>query len=77
MEWAWVIGAAIVAAIMTMVKAHGESVGETKERKKSAQVAEQFEEKLADAQMEVEINKPFAAKLAAWRERLKSRRGMG
>ena len=73
MEWLAIIVAAI---LLTLTHMEGRKAGERAERKKGATVAQKFEEELADAQMEVEHNKPLRDKLAAMRERILGRRSL-
>ena len=72
MEWLAIIVAAI---LLTFTHMEGRKAGEKAQRKKTSTVAQDFEEKLANAEMEAENNKPLADRLAALRERIRLRRG--
>ncbi len=77
MEWLWLIGVALAAAFFSVVRANGKRAGHQEAQHEAATVAEQLDGRLADAELEAELNKPLLAKLAALRERIKSRRGVG
>ena len=66
-----------VGGVLAWVRTRGMEAGASAERKKTAVVVEQMEGRIADAEAEVEHNKPLANKLASARERIARRRGVG
>ena len=74
MEALYVIGAAIIATVLSLVRANGKHAGKKEEKKKSAVIIEKMEVEVADAIMEEELSKPVGAKLAAMRKLLAERR---
>ena len=75
MDFVWVLIAALVATVVSLIKASGKREGVSQERKKSAVKAEEFEGELADAKLEAQRNKPLAGRIGDALARIRAGRG--